>query len=353
MMMITKYACRFFLLLPLWGGCTNNTKPNLNENIGLLPEAGTVYKAGEAVAVKVNLNGAPKPDSIVYLLDNVRLSTEMDTLGIQAETANLTMGSKLITARLFSGGRSQDLNTNVVLYPENAPARFGYQVIRTYPHDTASYTQGLEFHQGSLYESSGKYGSSNLRKVDLETGKVLLQTNLRADQFAEGITVVGNKIIQLTWREGIGLVYELADLKLSGNFPYQGSQEGWGLCYDGNRVIKSDGTNKLWFLNKETFREEGGIAVFDDKGQVDQLNELEYIDGKIYANVYQKDKIVIINPQNGAVTASIDMSGLLSEKDHFTNTDVLNGIARDAQTNRLFVTGKKWDKMFEIKLIPR
>lgn len=343
----------FFLTTFLWTSCIENAKKSSPESISLLPEAGTIYKSGEVVSVEIDLKGSIKPDSILYFLDDDRLPTEQDTLSVQLETANLTMGSKLLTARIFKNGHSEDLTTNIVLFPVHAPVQYGYKVVHVFPHDTTAYTQGLEFHQGFLYESSGSYGKSNVRKVDLLTGKVLQQSNLPDDQFAEGISIVDNKMILLTWREGMGLVYGLSDLKLSGSFPYQQSPEGWGLCFDGNKFWKSDGTNKLWMLGKDNFKEEGVIEVYDDEGPVDQLNELEYIEGKIYANVYQSDKIVIIDPQNGAVTGEIDLSGLLPAKDRFPNTDVLNGIARDVKTNRLFVTGKRWNKLFEIKIVPK
>ena len=156
----------------------------------------------------------------------------------------------------------------------------------------------------------------------------------------------------LTWLENVGFVYDGKSLALLDTFPYQNSREGWGLTFDGQQLIKSDGTNRIWFLNKDNYKEEQYIDVYDNNGAVDQLNELEYIDGKIYANIYQTDKIAVINPKNGAIEQYIDLTGILPDKDRFANTDVLNGIAWDAAGKRLFVTGKKFDKLFHIAVIP-
>ncbi|RZM23981.1 MAG: glutaminyl-peptide cyclotransferase, partial [Pedobacter sp.] len=198
----------------------------------------------------------------------------------------------------------------------------------------------------------GLEGSSTLRWVDPASGKALKKISLSKEYFGEGSTLVGDKVVMLTWQNNLGFIFDAASFVQKGTFQYQNSREGWGLTQDAAQVIKSDGTNRIWFLNKETLKEERFIDVFDDKGQVDQLNELEYIDGKLYANIYLTNKIAIIDPKTGAVTGYIDAAGLLPEKDKFENTDVLNGIAWDAAGKRLFVTGKKWDKLFEISIAP-
>jgi glutamine cyclotransferase len=266
-------------------------------------------------------------------------------------TATAKIGSRLFTAKVYSGGEAQELSTNVIIKPAQAPEQFSYKVLATFAHDTSSYTQGLEFHDGIFYESDGEYGSSSLRKVDPKTGKVLKKQDLANEVFAEGLSILGDKLVQLTWKENVGLIYNKNSLVLQGQFSYQNSREGWGLCNNGERFYKSDGTNQIYFLNKDTYQEEGFIEVYNNQGPVDQLNELEYVDGKIYANVYQSDKIVIVDPKTGAVTGEIDMSGILQPKDSYANTDVLNGIAYDSATKKLYVTGKNWAKLFQIALV--
>src|SRR5690606_23396759 len=240
-----------------------------------------------------------------------------------------------------------------IIVPASAPEQYAFSVVNTYPHDDKAYTQGLEYKDGFLYESTGLKGQSTLRKVELNTGKVVKKVDLPANLFGEGLTIEGDKIIQLTWQEGIGIVYDLNTFEKLREFNYQASQEGWGIAFDGERFIKSDGSNRLYFLDKDTYQETGFIEVFNDKGAVDQLNELEIINGKVYANVYTTDKIMIIDPLSGKVEGEINLIGLLPQSHHTHETDWLNGIAYDKEQDRLFVTGKNWDTLFEIKLLER
>jgi len=205
------------------------------------------------------------------------------------------------------------------------------------------------FEKGILYEGTGLNGKSSLRKVNLGTGEVLQIYELPEQYFGEGITIYENNIIQLTWQSNLGFIYDKDDFELSGDFSY--TTEGWGITHDGERLIMSDGTSTLHFLDPETLNTVGHIKVHDNDIPVDKLNELEYINGEIYANVYQTDKIVIIEPDDGQVTGWIDLSGLLPAKDCSTPVSVLNGIAYDADSGRLFVTGKLWCQLFEIKLV--
>ena len=228
---------------------------------------------------------------------------------------------------------------------------YGYQVVHTYPHDRAAYTQGLIYLDGFLYEGTGLNGKSSLRKVKLETGDVLQQRPLPDQYFGEGITGWNNQLLQLTWRGQTGFVYDRASFDFKQSFKYPG--EGWGLTHDGKRLIMSDGTSTLRFWNPATFEEIGRLQVQDGATPVSNLNELEYVNGEIYANVYQTDRIARISPTTGHVTGWIDLQGLLSDADRSVAVDVLNGIAYDAQGGRLFVTGKLWPRLFEIKLIRR
>jgi glutamine cyclotransferase len=227
-----------------------------------------------------------------------------------------------------------------------------YQVINTYPHDPKAFTEGLVFENGLLYEGTGLNGESTLRKVQLETGTILQTTPITEPaDFGEGITIFGEKIMQLTWQSHVGFVYDKASFERLGEFHYP--TEGWGMTHDGQRLIMSDGTATLHFLDPQTFQEVGHVDVFDRNGPVVKLNELEYIHGEIYANVWQTELIARISPQTGQVLGWIDMTGLLSPEERQPPVDVLNGIAYDSAGDRLFVTGKRWPKLFEIKVVDR
>lgn len=227
---------------------------------------------------------------------------------------------------------------------------YTYEIVNIYPHDRNAFIQGLIFEEGILYEGTGLRGHSTLRKVELETGKILQLCVLPPQLFGEGVTIYGHKIIQLTWQSNVGFVYDKESLKLLQTFNYP--TEGWGITHDGKQLIMSDGTSTLYFWDPETFKEIGRVQVHDDEGPVTRLNELEYIQGEIYANIWQTDRIARIAPQTGQVTAWIELAGLLSPEDYSQPVDVLNGIAYDAENDRLFVTGKLWPKLFEIELIP-
>lgn len=233
-----------------------------------------------------------------------------------------------------------------------APAtHYTYRVVNAYPHDRGAFTQGLVIEDGVLYEGTGLYGRSSLRKVDLDSGEVLQFRPLPEDYFGEGITVIGDRIYQLTWLSNIGFVYHRDSFELLKSFAYP--TEGWGLTHDGQHLIMSDGTSRLFFLDPETLSEVRRIQVRDGGNPVVRLNELEYIDGTVYANIWQTDRIVMIDPESGRVTGHIDLSGLLSEEDRSQPVDVLNGIAYDREQGRLYVTGKLWPRLFQIELVPQ
>lgn len=225
---------------------------------------------------------------------------------------------------------------------------YGYRVVNVYPHDRDAFTQGLVYDGGVLYEGTGLYGRSTLRRVELETGRVLERRRLPRHVFGEGITVFGDRIIQLSWRSQIVLLYDKRTLQLLSQTPYAG--EGWGLTHDGTQLIISDGSANLRFLDPRTLAVVRRIEVRDERGPVASLNELEHVRGEIYANVWQTDRVAVISPQTGRVRAWIDLGGLLSADD--APVDVLNGIAYDKERDRLFVTGKLWPKLFEIQVVP-
>jgi glutaminyl-peptide cyclotransferase len=232
------------------------------------------------------------------------------------------------------------------------PATFGYRVVTEYPHDRRAFTEGLAYVDGVLYEGTGLYGESTLRRVELETGEVLQAVGLSKEYFGEGISVLGDRIYQLTWKSGICVVFDRETFELQEALTYP--TEGWGMTTDGERLIMSDGTNRLFIRDPETFAELDTIDVYDGARAIWNLNELEVVDDEIWANVWQTDRIARIDPESGQVTGWIDMTGLLSQSDRGRQTvDVLNGIAYDPDTDRLFVTGKLWPKLFEIEIVPQ
>lgn len=226
----------------------------------------------------------------------------------------------------------------------------GYTLVRVWPHDRGAFTEGLTFWNGMLVESTGLNGHSTLRKVDLETGRVRQEIKLPDEYFGEGIAVLGGKIFQLTWKQHRGFIYDADSLKLLGEFHFDG--EGWGLTTDGRSLIMSDGTNRIRFLDPVTFRETRSLEVLAHGQPVKMLNELEYVKGVLYANVWQTEFVVQIDPETGRILGSIDFVGIFPRQERSGDTDVMNGIAYDAQGDRLFVTGKYWPKLYEVKVAP-
>lgn len=236
------------------------------------------------------------------------------------------------------------------LPPSSLPV-YGYRIRNEYPHDPAAFTQGLIYiGDDILLEGTGQRGASSLRRVALTTGEVVQQHDLAGEFFGEGITLWQDKIIQLTWQSQTGFVYDATSFAELARFSYP--TEGWGITHDGEKLIMSDGSDTLYFWDPETLAEAGRVAVFDDNGPVVRLNELEFINGEVWANIWQTDRIARIDPTTGAVVGWVDLTGLLSVADRVQQVDVLNGIAWDGENGRLFVTGKWWPKLFEIELVP-
>lgn len=242
---------------------------------------------------------------------------------------------------------NQSLDAHV---PSRRPPVYSFQVINSWPHDPQAFTQGLVYHQGFLYESTGLFGSSSLRKVLPETGQVLTKVNISSQYFAEGLAIFNDRAIQLTWQNQLGFVYQLSNFQPIQDFSYTG--EGWGLTQDGHQLIMSDGTDAIRFLDPQTFQVKRTITVTDGTTtRITRINELEYIDGEIFANIWLTDKIVRISPLTGKINSTVDLTGLLPAADRTGSEDVLNGIAFDPAGKRLLVTGKLWPKIFEIKLV--
>ncbi|MFI1773580.1 glutaminyl-peptide cyclotransferase [Thalassobellus citreus] len=285
-------------------------------------------------------------DSITYAFEGKRIS---DNISLK----NQKLGKQTIEATVYFNNEKETINTTITVLNNEAPKIYTYKIINEYPHDITSYTQGLEFLNDSLYESDGLYKESKLRHIDYKTGKVLKNIDLADEYFGEGLTILHDKVYQLTWRKGTGFVYDINSFDKLSSFKYGNSKEGWGLCNNDTTIYKSDGTEKIWLLNSETLVEESYIQVYTNKGKIVGINEMEWINGSIYANRYQKDGVAIINPKNGAVIGVIDFSPLKKLVTQHEGLDVLNGIAYNPTTKTVFVTGKRWDKLFEVEIIEK
>ena len=331
----------FIGLSVLISACGSTTKSNFS--IKTNSETSIISNA-ETLSIELLNPNNKKFDSIQLTLDTKKITATVDL-------SAMPLGEKLIKAKVFYDDTFEVALKKVIVVNSEAPKLYTYEIVNTYPHDITSYTQGLEFYNGELYESTGQYGESKLRKLDYKNGTVLKNINLSTAYFGEGLSVLNDKIYQLTWKEGRGLVYDVNSLEQVETFNYGQSKEGWGLCNDGQKFYKSDGSEYLWFLNPTTLAEEGSLQAYTNKGKLTNLNELEWVDGKIYANRYQKNGVAIINPENGAIEAVIDFKALKAKVTKHQGLDVLNGMAYNPKTKTLFVTGKRWDKLFEVKII--
>ncbi|MEY8848667.1 glutaminyl-peptide cyclotransferase [Psychroserpens sp. XS_ASV72] len=298
--------------------------------------------------IKFSINNPENIDikSVSYKLDDKPIQENL-------EVSNFKLGVQTVTATIDLGDTSEAISTKITILNNQLPKIYGYKIINEYPHDITSYTQGLEFYNGELYESTGQYGESKLRKVDFKTGEVLKNIDLSSSYFGEGLTILNDKIYQLTWQENIGFVYDVNTFEKTNSFKYGQSKEGWGICNNGSILYKSDGTENIWLLNPETLTEDSKIQVYTNKGKIIGINEMEWVNGKIFANRYQKNGVAIINPENGAVEGVIDFSPLRSMVTQHQGLDVLNGIAYNPETQTLFITGKRWDKLFEVEVFEK
>lgn len=315
------------------------------------PKNNETFTIGDQIEIKL------KRPSNNFEFDSVQLSVDNHNIAVQKKnnleyilsTDKLNPGNRKLSVQIFlPDGTKSRISTNFILKSDIAPKRLGYKVINIFPHDINAYTQGLVFEDGFLYEGTGERGKSSLRKLELEKGELLSSLNLPPDLFGEGICIFEDKIIQLTWTSKIGFVYDKESFKFLNRIRY--NTQGWGLTTDNKSLIMSDGSNTIYFLEPTYFSEISRIEVYDNDGPISSLNELEYINGLIYANIYTTDNIVIIEPETGKVLAYINFEGLLKPEDEHPELDVLNGIAYDKEMDRLFITGKNWPKLFEIKI---
>ena len=314
------------------------------------PEENTGFKLNEAVKVILSLEAKGRvPDSVVIYFNGkfvTSLKSEPWEYLVPSDMTGTT-GRKSLKVTAYKEGRSHNTITRfMIIYSDIVPKKSRYKVVKTYPHNPDAFTQGLIYDNGILFESTGQETSSTLREVELETGKVLRQHNLDASLFGEGIALYKDLIYQVTYTNKVGFVYEKSTFNIVNKIYYP--TEGWGLTTLNDRIIMSDGTNILYSFEPEMFTVVSTIEVYDNEKKVDQLNELEYINGEIWANIWQTDMIARIDPASGKVKGYIDLKGLLPNSERKIDTDVLNGIAYDKDSNRIFVTGKKWPKLYEI-----
>ena len=336
-----KYTVVFLFPLLIFN-CQSSVDKDFKINIR---SSDKIISNGDDIKIVIESKSGQVIDSAVYYLNEKEVDSET-TLN------DLKLGENSAKVKIYSNGVEHLINRSFDVYSNKKPEIMTYEIINEYNHDQNAYTQGLEFYRNNLYESTGLNGKSSLRKVNLNNGEILKVLNLNYEYFAEGLTVLNDKIFQLTWRNKIGFIYDL-DFNKIGSFDYNKSIEGWGLTNDGEYIYKSDGTSKIWRLDPDTLEEIDFIDVMTDKSRIRNINELEYIDGKIYANTYQqnRDVIIIINPKDGAVESVIDFTGIRNRVLNTPETDVMNGIAE--LNGRLFVTGKNWNKLFEVKIYSR
>ena len=266
-------------------------------------------------------------------------------------TKQTKVGKNIIEIILKKDGRKYKKTQSVILLSDIVPEKYTYKIKNVYKHDARAYTQGLFFHKGFLYEATGLRGKSTIRKVKLETGEVIHGFAIPTDIFGEGIVLLNNKIIQISWSSEKGFVYDFETFKVLDNFSYSG--EGWGICTDKKHLFMTNGSAEIKVLETQSYSHIKTLQAYDNKGAVIYLNELEYINGFIYANIYQYEKIAKIDPSTGKVLAYIDLNGILPMNDYISTTDVLNGIAYDEKAKRIFVTGKNWPKLFEVEFVKK
>jgi glutamine cyclotransferase len=344
---ILKFLTYTFLVIFITA-CDDSTE-NVKDLFSIeIKDSKTTYTQKDALSLSISNKKGKTIEKVAYAIDNGEKYSDSNV-----SLANAKMGNRNVKAYITADGKNYEVNKAIKVVASATPKLYTYKIIESYHHDIKAYTQGLEFENDTLYESTGQRGKSSLRKTDYKTGEVLQKVDLENQYFGEGITILNNKIYQLSWQENTGFIYNLNNLEQTGTFVYDRSKEGWGLCNNGTTIFKSDGTEKIWTLNSNTLAEEDFIEIYTNKSVIDNVNELEWVEGKIYANVYQKDAIAIVNPKSGAVEGVINLKGLQDEVTQHTTLDVLNGIAYKGEPNILYVTGKNWDKLFKIEIIEK
>lgn len=314
------------------------------ENASIKP----ILKLEESIDLVLQNKENKTIDSVVYYINEKRVGSVKGNEKLPFALKNQKLGNQSIKALVYFESKNIDISTSFSIYASQEPKILNYSIVTTYPHDINAYTQGFEFYNGTLLEGTGQYKESTLRKTDYKTGKVSEQIKLEDNYFGEGITVLKDKIYQLTWKEKTGFVYDAKTFKLEKTFSFE--TEGWGITNDGEKLYMSDGSEKIYTLDPTTLKVIDNISVYTAGSKIESINEMEWVNGKIWANVYQKDVIAVINPKTGAVENVINCADLKTKVTQHPEIDYFNGIAYNPSTKTYFVTGKNWDKTFEIKI---
>jgi glutamine cyclotransferase len=317
------------------------------------PEDDQLFTVGEEIAIHLvkTADTVPPIDSVAFFFAGSKVHTCLEEpYRFAFNTGNRAVGTFSIRAVAWLPDSLREYhNLQVRLRSDLVPANLAYRIENVYPHDVKAYTQGLIYEDGYLYEGTGQYNESSLRKVEITTGEPIRLTMLAGEIFGEGITIFKEKIYQLTYKSQVGFVYDKESFKRIQKVYYQ-NKEGWGLTHDGTHLIMSDGSHRIYYMDPVYFTEVRQLEVFDNQGPVSKLNELEYIEGKIFANIWGEEEIVIISPETGKVTGKLNMRGILGEDERHSRIDVFNGIAWNPGERLLYVTGKYWPSLFEVSM---
>jgi glutamine cyclotransferase len=316
------------------------------------------YNPSESIDLSLKNEKNKTIDSIIYYINDKNIGITLKNEKFPFSLENQKLGFTKVKALVYFEGTTSEAETNFTIYAKDAPAELKFTILNTYPHDIKAYTQGFEFYKDTLLEGTGNgegagtrtRGVTSIRKTDFKTGKVTKEVDLPDNVFGEGITVLNGKLFQLTYRNNEAYVYDVNTFKKEKTLPYFKQTEGWGLTNDGTHLYMSDGSEKIYILNPDTFEMIDYINVYTNSNKIESVNELEWINGKIWANIYQREAIAIINPKNGAVENIINCSELKKKVTNHPDLDYFNGIAYNPKTKTVFVTGKNWDKTFEIKV---
>ncbi|PXY39777.1 glutamine cyclotransferase [Flavobacterium cheongpyeongense] len=301
-----------------------------------------------AISITVLNPKSKEIDSIAYFVNDKKVGSTKGSEKFKFELKDQKLGYQYLKATVYFGSDSSDATKRVELVSNINPKLLKYKIVNTFPHDKKDFTEGLEFYNDTLYESTGQEGASFIKKYDYKTGKVFKKIDLDSKYFGEGITFINGKLFQLTYKNKKGFIYDAKTLKLEKTFDYEKDIQGWGMTNDGKYIYQTDGTEKIWKVDPATQKMVDYINVYSGDSKIKEVNELEWIDGKIYANVWFKDAIAVVNPNSGAVEKILDLSALRKTMTDVKKDDVLNGIAYNPKTKTIFVTGKNWSKMFEI-----
>ena len=338
----------FTIITIFFVACGDTTDASKLFDIQLVSQK-KVFQKNDEIEIKINNKKDLSISKVEYFIDGKLLPITNGKIIFDMEK----LGEKVLVAKIDYEDKSIDITKKIKLLAEKSPEIYTYEILNTFPHDKTSFTQGLEFSNDTLYEGTGRKGQSVLRKIDYKTGKVLEHIDLDDSIFGEGLTVLDDKVYQLTWQSGFGYVYNKSDLSKIKTFNYGKSKVGWGLCNDGENIYKSDGTEKIWILDPTDLTENDFIEIVTNKSIFNKANELEYVDGKIYANVWQKESMMIIDAKSGAIEGVVNFGGLKEKVEQHADLDVFNGVAYHPTRKTFFVTGKNWDKLFEVNIIKR